>query len=276
MVSSIVFSRNRASQLHLLLSSLSKNFCLSGTSVIYTYTDVEYGLGYTDVQQFFPSNEGVNWILEEDFRKDTLEAIDKSDDLICFFTDDDIFYRPSPVSHNDIGNLFESISNMCCLSFRLGSNTTIQDQYTGQVCVTPKKVVNYEENFFVWDWKNYKGPVSNFYYPFSVDGHVYRKSDVQALLSRYEFSNPNNLEGDGTLHTEVLPPYMSCLEHSCVVNTPVNIAGDSNNRAGEKFGASLRDMNSRYLDGERVSLKDIDFSNIIGCHQELDMISNAN
>ena len=276
MLSSIIFSRDRASQLHLLLDSLSKNFFLSGTNVIYKYTDEEHKLGYEMVQKSFPGYEGVNWVREEDFQKDTLDTVDKSENLVCFFTDDDIFYRPIHVDIDDIKELFDSVENIGCLSFRLGENTTIQDQYTGQVCVTPKKVAIYKDNFFVWDWKNYTGMLSNFYYPFSVDGHVYRKAEIQHLLSRYQFSNPNNLEGDGTNHTKVLPPYICCLQHSCVVNTPINIAGDSKNRAGEKFGISLKDMNRRYIDGETISLESIDFSNVVGCHQELEIFPNAN
>jgi hypothetical protein len=61
-----------------------------------------------------------------------------------------------------------------------------------------------------------------------------------------------------------------------VVNTPINIAGDSKNRAGEKFGISLKDMNRRYIDGETISLESIDFSNVVGCHQELEIFPNAN
>ena len=140
MLSSIIFSRDRAPQLHLLLNSLSKNFFLSGTNVIYKYTDEEHKLGYEMAKKSFPGYDGVNWVREEDFQKDTLATVDKSENLVCFFTDDDIFYRPLHVDVDDIKELFDSVENIGCLSFRLGENTTIQDQYTGQVCVTPKKV----------------------------------------------------------------------------------------------------------------------------------------
>ena len=75
MLSSIIFSRDRAPQLHLLLNSLSKNFFLSGTNVIYKYTDEEHKLGYEMVQKSFPGYDGVHWIREEDFQKEKLAEI---------------------------------------------------------------------------------------------------------------------------------------------------------------------------------------------------------
>ena len=66
-----------------------------------------------------------------------------------------------------------------------------------------------------------------------------------------------------------MKPNMSCLYDSSVVNTPLNLAGSSQNRAGEQFGISLEELNNIYVDGLRISLEDMDFSNIISCHQEL-------
>ena len=69
----IIFSKNRASQLHLLLESLEKNSNLlfDSIKVIYIHTNEEYGKGYQKLINVFNS---VNFILENNFSVDTLES----------------------------------------------------------------------------------------------------------------------------------------------------------------------------------------------------------
>jgi hypothetical protein len=68
----------------------------------------------------------------------------------------------------------------------------------------------------------------------------------------------------------LIPAMMAAFEQSVVINTPLNRVQETClNRAGETFGQSAEEMNKLYLDGNRLDFKSIDFSNIIGCHQEL-------
>lgn len=272
MISSIIFSKNRACQLHLLLESVEENYPVFDTNVFYDYSNEKFENGYELIKERFSSKE-INWKKEENFQEDLINLIESCEELICFFTDDDILYRNPTIPPKRIESLFTEVEDICCLSFRLGQNTTIQDQYTEQKAYTPQDCFSNQE-FILWNWKHSPGFVSNFYYPFSVDGHIYRKKDVKKLLTMFSFDNPNNMEGGAVSYTSCLPDLMSCMGQSCVVNTPINIAGSSRNRAGEKFGLSIEELNNKYVQGQTIDIKSINFSNVIGCHQELEMEIN--
>jgi hypothetical protein len=202
--------------------------------------------------------------------------VDRSNPYLCFFTDDDIVYRESELRRHNINDIFSAFDDMCCISMRLGKNISVQDQYTDEKCFAPPEVIKFDDVVF-WNWKRVGASISNFFYPFSVDGHIYRKSDIKNLFSKIEYDDPNQLEGRAFLHAYSLPPLMGCFDTSSVVNTPINLCGaTSKNKAGERFGITLEDLNKDYLDGKVIDLENIDFSDIKGCHQELKMeMTNA-
>ena len=68
-------------------------------------------------------------------------------------------------------------------------------------------------------------------------------------------------------------PLMASYPHSCLVGIPVNrVQHDVPNRAGEKFPYGPDALNARYLRGERIDLDALDFSDIRGAHQELELV----
>ena len=88
MLSAVVFSKNRAAQLHLALYSIRKNFPdISDITVLYTHTTDEFKEGYEIAQLFFPSSERVNWVEESNFENDTIDILNKGCDHVCFFTE---------------------------------------------------------------------------------------------------------------------------------------------------------------------------------------------
>jgi len=277
MISAIVFSKDRAAQLDLLLRSINKN-CphFFEVCVLYTYSNEEFKKGYSLIQDKYPSHDRYHWVDQTDFQKDLENLVDRSNPYLCFFTDDDIVYRESELRRHNINDIFREFKDMCCISMRLGKNISIQDQYTDEQCIPPMEVVKFDDVVF-WNWKRVGAGISNFFYPFSVDGHVYRRSDIETLFSKLEYDDPNQLEGRAFLHAHSLPPLMGCFETSSVVNTPINLCGPSTkNRAGERFGITLEDLNNDYLNNKIIDLEGMDFSDIKGCHQELKMeMTNA-
>ena len=157
-----------------------------------------------------------------------------------------------------------------CLSLRLGRNTVVQNPYKDTRSVLPIRTMLVRSRFLIWEWFTVPS-YSNFGYPFSVDGHIYRKNDMLKIFESYGYDTPNSLEGRFPVGTK-LPPLMSSLTHSVLVNTPINIVGSSENESGKEFGISLEDLNDKYLQGKSINMEKIDFSNIIGCHQELEMV----
>ena len=112
-------------------------------------------------------------------------------------------------------------------------------------------------------------PWGNFGYPFSVDGHIFRAKDVSKIISQYEFETPNALEGRGMPFLGDMQQLMASYTHSCLVNTPLNIVGSSENRSGVHYGLSLDEFNSKYLNREVPDFEAMDFSDIIASHQEV-------
>ena len=178
MISTIVFSKDRACQLDFLLTSLiQKGNKLFDINVLYEHSNDSFEAGYSKLMEKYPS---LNWVKETDFQKDTADLIRKGGDLVCFFVDDNILYRKIEVGEDTITKLFDN-RDVFCLSLRLGANTIIQNEYTMQECVIPLRGEFVNETFLIWDWitqcEHCRSPLTgNYAYPFSVDGHVFKLS----------------------------------------------------------------------------------------------------
>ena len=282
MISTIVFSKDRACQLDFLLTSLiQKGNKLFDINVLYEHSNESFKAGYSKLMEKYPS---LNWVEETDFQKDTTDLIRKGGDLVCFFVDDNILYRKIEVDKDVITKLFDN-RDVFCLSLRLGANTIIQNEYTMQECVIPLRGEFVNETFLVWDWftqcEHCRAPLTgNYAYPFSVDGHIFEKSLVEKLIGneddfvKIEFDTPNAFEGriwDKGWEINDTPKKMSSFQESMVVNIPLNLVGSSENMSGQKFGVSLEELNKKYLEGNEPDLDNMDFSNVQGCHQEIQL-----
>lgn len=276
MISAIVFSKDRAFQLDFLLTSLSVNSSgMFDISVLYEYSNEDFKNGYKKLISKHPS---VNWVEEKSFRSDTVNLIDKSNEFICFFVDDNILFSKLGFDFDHMKRLFDQ-KDIFCLSLRLGPNTIIQNEYNMQEAVRPTKGDILDDTFLVWDYTSQcdhcrSHLIGNFGYPFSVDGHVYKKDLLRRLIGATDFDTPNGLEGGvfsvgWDLRTH--PTQMASLKKSVVVNTPLNLVGSSENMSGKIFGVSLEELNNQYLQGSDPDLDSMDFSNVYACHQEIQL-----
>ncbi len=261
MINSIVFSKNRAAQLRLFLESVSINAPeVFKMNIIYTADDDKFGSGYEKIkaENILP---GINWIKETSFKEDLVHSMDSSE-FTCFFTDDDIFFRPI-----DLNSITLSLKNddIFCFSLRLGENT--------KICYTMKarNVLFGQEDkgdHIVWDWtKHYL----DFGYPLSVDGHIFRTKDIFKMVKKANFKNPNSFEAELQMFDNFPRSLMASFKHNILVNSPTNVVQQVyENRKGEQFGVSVEDLNEKLLLGEVIDLLNMDFSKIEGCHQELE------
>jgi hypothetical protein len=282
-ISTIIFSKDRAFQLDFLLTSLAVNSdALFDVNILYDYSSDDFKNGYEKLISKHPS---LNWIKEEDFQEDTTNLVDNASEFVCFFVDDNILYSELEISLDHIKFLFDQ-KDIFCLSLRLGTNTIIQNEYRMGEAVLPTKGENLSDTFLVWDYTAKcdhcrSGLVnSNFGYPFSVDGHIYRKELLKRLLgnkddfAKLKYDSPNGFEGGVfTKGWDItsFPKSMASLKKSVVVNTPLNLVGSSENMAGQVFGVSLEELNKKFLEGSDPDLDRMDFSNVYGCHQEIQL-----
>tara|TARA_R110000824_G_scaffold57875_1_gene157156 strand:- start:3569 stop:4450 length:882 start_codon:yes stop_codon:yes gene_type:complete len=286
-LSIVIFSKDRAAQLDLCLKSIFKNLEKLSQQwkieVIYTTSSEEFEKGYDSLKYDWD----YSWLYfhQESVYggfKETLETtMTEWGEYVLFFTDDDVVYRKFPT--NDFSAIKEiiDIEKLLCVSFRLGTNTFVQDQYTNSHCLIPDEVIISSSFVRGWNWKEQPKHI-NFAYPFSLDGTLFLSDMAKKIIHNTPgYHNPNSLEGKAFAcikdYIDELPDKMGCFEKSYVINTPLNrVQSTCHNGAGKFFGSSPDELNTKFLSGGRLSLEGMDFNTIIGAHQELKLCWEKN
>ena len=272
----IIFSKDRAMQLDLLLQSILLNFNVEDykLNILYKASNDEYNRGYNMIRDLYPQ---FTYKKEESFKEDLLSLFNESKYTI-FLTDDDIIYQSFKLNNDELHNIF-MLTNANCFSLRLGLNTV--DCYTQQRL---NKLNKYNTHNFYYDidliepvisWK--VGDSTNDYaYPMSVDGHIFKTEYIKNLCEVLEYSNPNLFEAMlsnfGT--SEMI---ISSYKNNKLVNSPINRVQETfQNLSGIKYKYSVEDLNEMYLDGLILNLEKMNFNEITGCHQEIQPIFKLN
>lgn len=252
----IVFSRDRALQLDAFLTSVSLHASelLAEVTVLYRPTSERHADAYETLKAV---HARARWVREARFREDLLGLIGDAQ-MTVFHTDDDVYFRtPGP---------FEVRDDEVCFSLRLGLNTT----YSYTLDVEQRLVAaSVEGNRVAWDWRSQgAGELS---YPLALNGHVFRTEEVREWLREAEFTNPNTLESALQYSNPDVRPRMASFRHSVVVSIPANVVNETNaNRHGDL--ASADELNERFVDGERIDVRKLEFSAVRSSHQEIPFV----
>jgi len=270
-VNAIVFSRDKAAQLKLFLDSVNKNAPeVFELNIIISYTDEKYKKAYEFIVTDY-AYAGVNFTYSENnFKDDVLGLLKTGHEYSCFFLDDDIIYKE--VKFADITEPIEADDDVVCFSLRLGENTT--KCYTLGADNVMHDMIHAGDTM-KWDWTLH---YLDFGYPFSMNGHIFRKSDIYKLVRKSTFSSIEELEMALYDYTEMFPRNkMVSYKDSRLVNIPcgrVQVSLDDEMTMALKESESRvrrRSMNNLFLSGSFINLESIDFSNIEGCHQKIDL-----
>lgn len=272
MITTLIFSKDRACQLEFLLRTLMYNQfgkISQDFFILYKATTPEFEAGYAKLQTM---TGHIVWIAEQNFEDDTKNILNNAKDHICFFVDDNLMYRGTHLNEAYIEALMTQVEGAGCVSLRLGHNTIVQDPYSGaKVQPMPNFVqleVEGQRPVLAWKWTDL--PANNFGYPFSVDGHIYNTDIVLNALD-YEFDTPNAFEG--RFKAQNIPAVMFCEQRSCIVNNPMNLVGSSQNKAGVWHGKSLEELNTAFLNDYVLQpAREYAINEFVGCHQELETI----
>lgn len=255
MLNFLIFSKNRASQLDLLLRNLKYlnliNNSLYNINVLYTHSD-SHKQSY-EICKF--EHQKVNFIKEIDFEKQTKELLYQT---VCLLTDDTAFFRKFILPFHPDENE--------CFSWRLGYNTVIQDHFNQiyQPLLIPDE---YSDNLISWNPNNYPN-WCNWGYPFSFDGHVYNSRTLLNILKDKSFKNTNEIEG--ILHSQrsVIKKITSNIHSSCV-NIPCNnLSGLTG--FGSKYEYSMPFLHNQFINGYRIKPIQESRVPVLGCHQEFE------
>ncbi len=261
----IIFSKNRACQLHLLLESINKNSkgIFNNITVLYK-ADGKYIDGYNLLKERF-GDYNIIFKEESNFRNDTIKLISDKFTYTTFLVDDTVFFDKCLINFTEIDN-FISKNNLICFSLRLGLNSVYSHPANLHYEIGEYKSTN---NFISFDFTKQRGDLA---YPLSVDGHIFKTSEIKDMITRTIFKNPNTLEANLQQQIRIgLPSNLfGSFKHSKLVGIPVNLVNDTfNNRHGLEFYISELELNNRYLDGEIIDLLAMDFTNINGPHKEI-------
>lgn len=296
MITSIIFSKDRAFQLDLTLKSIRKNFSLSSENiVIYDSSSEPHEQSYELLKKEYPeinfakqSTEAIGGI----FLDVTCSVREAKNSYICFFTDDDIVYRKVSFNADNLNmlkNLRDPEKNpveFCCISLRMGLNTTYRrSENDGELYYDMIPETDKLEHFLLWNRTHI--PCGGYWaYPLSVDGHIFHKErmfnfcrELLVLQDTNLFDwkhTPNELESKLQRFFFDLSSLMVSPLESCVVNSPNNRVQDSTaNRHGDFFSCHQDKLLELFIQGKRLDLSKIVFEDIVCPHQEIDIMKGV-
>jgi hypothetical protein len=227
-ITCVVFSKDRALQLHTLLRTY---FDLVGNPasvfVVYSASNEAHARSYQEVDAFFCDYK-VQFVREVTSFRETLLKIleDIKTKNIFFLVDDIVFIRRLNL---DIAVKIDPQHHI--LSFRHSPH--LRRSYTGNVDQIPPSFrassINSELLEFTWfeqanEWSD----------PWSVDGQVLSTAEIKVLTRLSDFNAPNSYEGVLKTFSDITKGRMGlCYTESKILNLPINrVQREVPNRSG--------------------------------------------
>lgn len=272
MVSLIVYSKDRAMQMDLLLSSIKK-YCgdlFSEIIVLYTTSYQALEVGYEKFGRTWPE---VRLVREVSFQSDVMSIIgNMKNNLVCVLSDDCIFYRDIADKLNEI---MEAMNNPAVYSFILGLGR--ECVYSGTLKVFFRQPhFEPDRNTIRWVWKH--AHPGEFACPFMLAGNIYRRSEYLYHLSQLSFTGPSFMEmylqGNWQHRRRAeMPDYCACFAQQTLVHSHNNrVQNISLNPAGIEFSYPAKILNDFYLAGQVIDLDALEFVGINGLHKEINLV----
>jgi hypothetical protein len=228
----VIFSKNRACQLELLLRSLHYP-----ATILYLHSP-EYKNSYDIVTSMYDQE----FVYQDEF-KDQLIDIIRGNEYVLFLTDDDVM----------VGDIDE---------FNGFDNDTV----SLSIALKPKYGNKWE-----WKkYRSSRGYVSRLYgYPMSVDSCIFKVGDILPIIEDNTIKTPNYLEM--FLNSNIPDkPYMMCLDSTRVLNNALNqVQSDFPYfTSGSRAKVPIEELDERFLRGDRLSLSYmIDLSESALCYR---------
>lgn len=218
--SCIIFSMDRALQLHALLSSYFENVTDAvPVHVLYRTSSRPHRTAYDEVFSEFTRHRvtAVAQESRESFKKQLMGILDSMHSSNVLFLVDDIVF----VEKVDMTDFIKSDTRTIVPSLRMGANlkrayTVRQDQELPPF--VPQTIAGGDKLCWVWaegvhDWS----------YPLSVDGHLFSTEEFGILANYTEFNSPNTLEANLQAWVKYFKHrYGVCYRKSKIMNIPAN------------------------------------------------------
>jgi len=259
MINLIIFSKDRASQLELLIKSIKEYFVCWDKyrwNVLYKASTPKFQEGYKIVHSKHPE---FNYICESDFKKDFISLMDIKNQYTMFAVDDNVFKNSFTFSSKEFIE-FIVRDDIMALSLRMCPDITY--------CYTenrPTPPPFFNDDIYVWKWKD-SGLLGDWSYPFSIDCTIFKTTDIYERVLSLPYANPNTFEGifaNQSWHK----PNLVCFKESIILNNPVNKVQTVN---GNRYGnISAEYINDKLLDGYVIDFNSFKGFKNSAPHQEI-------
>jgi hypothetical protein len=187
----IVFSKDRALQLHALISSyLEKVASPVPVYILYQTSTLSHQKAYDEIIEIF-SNNNISFKKQEthnSFRNDLILFLESVHSEKIFFLVDDVLF----VEDFDIDEFTKFNIDKFVPTLRMGLNLT--KCYTVQENQPLPELmpdIIKDKDKITWQWDR---GIHDWSYPLSLDGHFYSTQEIKAMIPLINFSAPNTLE----------------------------------------------------------------------------------
>lgn len=255
----IVFSRDRAMQLHALLSGWTEN--VDGAAdlrILWTASAPAHESAYRELASLWGAK--VRFVRESDFRADLLREVESATSSHLFLlTDDAVVLQPFRLAD--------------CLKARPSREVFSLTHGEGLdwcfVAQRPQRIPALDRGgsgTIEWTWSD-GDEGTDWAYPLSVDGKFFSRREIALLVRHIPFRNPNTLEAA----LQVFQPLFArrrgtAFSRAALANIPCNTV-QSEFRNHDSGLHSTSDLLSRWNRGERIRHEE--FVGLTPAHAEI-------
>jgi len=232
----IIFSKDRPAQLDLLLRSMSRFWPQSDdidVKILWMATSVDYVAGYHKLYR----DENRCWFMQGKFKPDLIAMIDPLDQHTMFLCDDDVFIGPYTTDLSPLDD-----PNVLTISLRLNPHLTHCQPSAGS------SVAHSPHPGEIW----WQASIGDYSYPMSLNGHIFRTSDILPILKSHDYQNPNELEVVMDRNTPNRP-IIKCYDRTTVLNLPINQVQTAWENPHGNVSAEW--LNEQFLGGKVIDLE---------------------
>ena len=247
MIDCLIFTKDRACQLDLLLRSIEDNFPeLGSIKIIYNASSPSFLSGYQILFHRYPQHE---WIEETNLVKDIKDVVSTfENEFSMAFVDDELIVRK-----HDITPLLDTIRTnelVHCASLRLGKQ--VDYTYTANIPSPPPNFIKKEgHDIYGWKWEE-QNPNADWGYPACINSHIYRTELFKGLILQNNFKNVNDLEGMFNRARQYFKPVMICFGEPMSLNVANNHVQTGSNRHSNKDEYTVESLNDKFIAGHRI------------------------
>lgn len=260
----IVFSKDRALQLHALLSSyLEKVVSPVPLHILYHASTSEHQLSYDKLKEMFSNKFSfIKQSSNNSFRADLLKILDSVLAEKTFFLVDDILF----IENFDMIDFAKFDTDKMVPSLRMGLN--ISECYVLQKEQPLPELISgsdSDEDKIFWIWSH---GIDSWSYPLSVDGHFFSTQEIKTITSLIHFSAPNTYEDQlQKFRRFFLFRKGVGYKKSKIVNIPCNKVQQENKNI---YGNIHQDyLLEQWLKGYQMDYRKLYGFHNIGTHQEI-------